>query len=45
MYVRLGRSTVRANADMIDELKWQSRGRNFDVMPVYDAKEQDIDRR
>ena len=28
-YVRLGRSTVRATADMIEELKWQSRGRSF----------------
>jgi len=42
-YVRLGRSTVRATADMIEELKWQSRGRSFDMMPVYHAKEEDLD--
>src|ERR1700733_1140617 len=42
-YVRLGRSTVRATADMIEELKWQSRGRSFDTMPIYHAKEDDLD--
>jgi ATP-dependent DNA helicase RecG len=42
-YVRLGRSTVKANADMIEELKWQSRGRSFDMMPVHHAKDEDID--
>jgi len=43
-YVRLGRSTVRANADMIEELKWQSRCRTFDMMPVYHGKEEDLDK-
>lgn len=42
-FVRLGRSTVRATADMIEELKWQSRGRSFDRMPIYHAKEDDLD--
>lgn len=44
-YVRLGRSTVRATADMIEELKWQSRGRSFDMLPVYHAKEEDLDKK
>lgn len=44
-YVRLGRSTVKATADMIEELKWQSRGRSFDVMPVYHAKEEDLSKK
>jgi ATP-dependent DNA helicase RecG len=44
-YVRLGRSTVKATADMIEELKWQSRGRSFDKMPVYHGKEEDLDQR
>jgi len=44
-YVRLGRSTVRATADMIEELKWQSRGRSFDMMPVYHGKEEDLDQK
>lgn len=42
-YIRLGRSTVRATADMVEELKWQSRGRSFDTMPVYHGKEEDLD--
>lgn len=42
-YIRLGRSTLRANAGMIEELKWQSRGKSMDSMPVYHAKEEDLD--
>lgn len=42
-YIRLGRSTVRATPDIIDELQWQSRGRSFDQMPVYQARMSDID--
>jgi ATP-dependent DNA helicase RecG len=41
-YIRLGRSTMRANADMIEELKWQSRGRTFDELPLYHASESDL---
>lgn len=37
VYVRIGRSTMRANADLAEELKWQSRGMTFDVLPVYQA--------
>ncbi|WP_194847284.1 RNA-binding domain-containing protein [Candidatus Neptunochlamydia vexilliferae] len=43
-YVRLSRSTVKATADMIEELKWKSRGRSFDMMPVYHGKNEDLDR-
>ena len=42
-FVRLGRSTMRATAEMIEELKWQSRGHSFDTMPIYHAKEDDLD--
>lgn len=42
-YVRLGRSTMPANADMIEELKWASRGRSYDLMPVYHSKIEDLD--
>ncbi len=42
-YIRLGRSTLRATADMIEELKWQSRGRSFDMMPVYHTSKEDLD--
>lgn len=42
-YIRLGRSTLRANTDIIQELQWESRGRKFDISPVYDATPQDLD--
>lgn len=38
VYVRLGRNTLRANADLVEELKWQSRGLSFDTLPVYHAQ-------
>lgn len=42
-YVRVGRSTLRATADMIEELRWQGRGLSFDVMPIYQATVTDLD--
>jgi ATP-dependent DNA helicase RecG len=42
-YVRLGRSTVRATPGMIEELRWQSRGKSYDGMPIYHATLQDLD--
>lgn len=42
-YVRVGRSTLRANSDMIEELRWQGRGLSFDVMPIYQATLDDLD--
>ena len=36
-YVRSGRSTLVASPEMIEELRWQSRGISFDAMPVYQA--------
>jgi ATP-dependent DNA helicase RecG len=41
-YIRLGRSTLRADADIIEELKWQSRGLAYEEMPVYSASEQEM---
>jgi len=43
VYLRLGRSTVKANADMIKELKLDARGISYDATPVYRAKESDLD--
>jgi ATP-dependent DNA helicase RecG len=43
VFVRLGRSTMRANADMIEELKWNSRGLHFDSSSLYHASEEDLD--
>lgn len=42
-YIRLGRSTMPANADTIEELKWRSRGLSYDTMPVYHATLKDLD--
>jgi len=42
-YIRLGRSTMPANADTIEELKWRSRGLSFDTLPVYHATIKDLD--
>lgn len=41
-YVRLGRMTLRASADLIEELKWQARGKCYDMMPVYESSEKDL---
>ncbi|MBA3752383.1 putative DNA binding domain-containing protein [Candidatus Dependentiae bacterium] len=42
VYIRLGRSNLRATADIIEELRWGARGRSFDTMPVYHAQIQDL---
>ncbi len=42
-YIRLGRSTLRATPDIIEELKLVSRGRFFDSMPVHHADLTDLD--
>jgi ATP-dependent DNA helicase RecG len=42
-YIRLGRSTVKADADIIEELKWQSRGISYDQLPVYHSSIEDLD--
>ena len=42
-YIRLGRSTLRATPDIIEELKLTSRGRYFDSMPVYHAEVSGLD--
>lgn len=44
VFVRLGRSTMKANADMIEELKWSSRGLHFDLSILYHATADDLDR-
>ncbi|MEI8365796.1 MAG: RNA-binding domain-containing protein [Parachlamydiaceae bacterium] len=36
-FIRLGRSTLRATTEIIEELQWQSRGIYFDAFPVYKA--------
>jgi ATP-dependent DNA helicase RecG len=42
-FVRIGRSTVKATPEMIEELKWQSHNIDFEKLPIYRAKTEDID--
>ncbi len=42
-YIRLGRSTLKADLDMIEELKLQARGKSYDQTPVYHASREDLD--
>lgn len=44
-FMRIGRSTMRATPEMLDELKWSSRGKSFDQMPVYHATLEDLDKK
>lgn len=34
-YIRLGRNTVRASPEMIEELRWKSRGLHYEETPLY----------
>jgi ATP-dependent DNA helicase RecG len=42
-YIRIGRSTVKATPEIIDELKWQSHNIDFEKLPVYRASLDSID--
>ena len=42
-FIRLGRSTVKADANIIEELKWQSRGISYDQLPLYHTTIEDLD--
>ncbi|MBS0654171.1 MAG: putative DNA binding domain-containing protein [Verrucomicrobia bacterium] len=42
-YIRIGRSTVKATPEIIEELKWQSHNIDFEKLPVYRAKANDVD--
>jgi ATP-dependent DNA helicase RecG len=43
VYIRVGRSTLRANQDTIQELQWQSKGIHFDTLPNYAAQVNHLD--
>lgn len=43
-YIRLGRTTAKATAEMIRELEWQARGIDFECLPVYQATKDDLDK-
>ncbi len=42
-YVRLGRSTLRAGTDMIEELRLHARGRHFDELIMHHSSLDDLD--
>ena len=42
-YIRLGRNTVMATQEIIEELRWQSMGIDFESIPVYKADKSDLD--
>lgn len=42
-FLRMGRSTVKATPEMIEELKWQSHNIDFEKLPVYRAKIDNMD--
>lgn len=42
-YIRLGRHTMRATPEIIQELKWQSNGIDYECLPIYQASQEDLD--
>lgn len=42
-YVRMGRQTMKASAEIIHELQWQSKGKSPDMKPIYQASLNDLD--
>ncbi|MGE3919536.1 MAG: RNA-binding domain-containing protein [Gammaproteobacteria bacterium] len=44
-YIRLGKHTLQASSDIIQELQWQSRGINFESQPIYKATIDDLDQK
>jgi len=41
-YIRIGTQTMKATLEMIEELKWKSRGKFLDELPVYASGIKDI---
>ncbi len=44
-YIRVGRNTIRANPETIEELRWQTTGIHFETLPVYRATIKDLDKK
>jgi len=44
-YIRVGRNTVRATPETIEELRWQTAGIHFEALPVYRATIEDLDKK
>lgn len=43
VFIRVGRSTMKAHVETIQELKWRSRGFTFDSIPEYHADLSELD--
>lgn len=43
-YIRLGRSTLKATKEIIEELQWQSRGIDYECLPLRRATIEDLDK-
>lgn len=43
-YIRVGRSTVKATREIIDELMWQCHNIDFEKLPVYQATPDSLDK-
>ena len=43
-YIRVGRSTLKASADSIQELQWMSRGICFDELPCYHVNASELEK-
>jgi ATP-dependent DNA helicase RecG len=43
-YLRVGRSTITVDSELLEDLKWRSRGRSPDEYPIYRATPTDLDK-
>ena len=44
-YIRVGRNTVRATPETIEELRWQTAGIHFESLPIHRATINDLDKK
>lgn len=42
-YIRMGRSTLRASDEIIQELRWLAKGKRYDELPMYSANRNELD--
>lgn len=42
VYIRLGASTHRAPPELIEDMRWQSRGRSWDTIPFFQASSHEL---
>lgn len=42
-YIRVGRNTIRATPEIVEELRWQTAGVHFESLPIHRATIEDLD--